>query len=213
MLTHEYSWDVVVFLAESNDGCRAANISKNNREGGSRERLWRLVMSDLWMREKPVKRLKQKRRKTSSSVPFLLLANYTNTFISVYHHAEAIISPPAAFPRWGGGVLLITGSEVHYQCVHCQPSWLGLGEGHTDLIRLSWALITSQEKKRSYGFTGVTWLRQQSDLLPQRDAPPPRIGCFHEWKNKLDKYVIVQIGASPWTPNAIIHLKWMRCLI
>lgn len=46
------------------------------------------------------------------------------------------------FPQ-GSVDLLITGSEVHYQCVHCQPSWLGLDEGHTDLIRLSWVLITS----------------------------------------------------------------------
>lgn len=52
----------------------------------------------------------------------------------------------ATFPQ-GSEDLLITGSEVHYQCVHCQPSWLGLEEGHTDLIRRSWVLITSRAER------------------------------------------------------------------
>lgn len=38
MLIHEYSWHDVVFLAESSDGCRAANIGKNS-EVGSQGRL------------------------------------------------------------------------------------------------------------------------------------------------------------------------------
>lgn len=54
--------------------------------------------------------------------------------------------PSATFPQ-GSVDLLITGSEVHYQCVHCQPSWLGLEEGHRDLIRRSWVLITSRAKR------------------------------------------------------------------
>lgn len=34
MPAHEYSWHDVVFLAESSDGCRAANTGKNQQRGG-----------------------------------------------------------------------------------------------------------------------------------------------------------------------------------
>lgn len=61
------------------------------------------------------------------------------------HCGHSTSSAPCS---WGSVDLLITGSEVHYQCAHCQPSWLGLCEGHTDLIRHSWVLITSQVKIR-----------------------------------------------------------------
>lgn len=54
--------------------------------------------------------------------------------------------PSATFPQ-GRVDPLITGSEVHYQCARCQPSWLELQEGHIDLIRRSWLLVTWPAKR------------------------------------------------------------------
>lgn len=86
----------------------------------------------------------------------------TEWFFSPSSHSAS----SSTFPQ-GSVDLLITGSEVHYQCVHCQPSWLGLEEGHTDLIRRSWVLITSR--------AGRLWFHQCR--LPQ--VVLPNTGDYH----------------------------------
>lgn len=72
--------------------------------------------------------------------------NLINSLNRVRDFLNSHSTSSATFPQ-GRVDLLITGSEVHYRCVHCQPSWLGLQEGHTDLIRRSWVLITSPAER------------------------------------------------------------------
>lgn len=74
MLTHEYSWHDVVFLAESSDGCRAANIGKNNSEVGSRKTL---KAGDVCLADdgETGEKAETKTPQSSSSALFLLLAN------------------------------------------------------------------------------------------------------------------------------------------
>lgn len=87
---------------------------------------------------------------------------------------------PAAVP-WRSEDLLITGSEVHYQCVHCQPSRLGLEEGQIDLIRRSWVLITSKAKKKKEKRKGCV---SPSDARLRWGSPPwTSRGLWSSWSD------------------------------
>lgn len=101
MLIHEYSWHDVVFLAESSDGCRAANTGKNQQRGGFTGKTRKAADARLAHDGGTDEKAEAKTPQSSLSAPFLFFWQIKQTTL---HHLAATISPsPPSPPPDGGG--------------------------------------------------------------------------------------------------------------